>query len=1088
MAAANVSSILDQSKVDSKAESSAGHDHSSVKGEILSKSLPEMMIGDEKKLTSRRSVSSKGKSVKSERLMKAFQAELDVMDKEDQIEILQREHEHAIKMQKAKMELKRLRIKKQLEQKLPELDESEDDDLTETSRSSNILLPRESREESVQRFFNSQPVDDVDVKDANPVVPEVGQAKPVTQDTVTSSGMEKVAESLAHVANMIMQQNATSQQVAAASQLPKIDVPVFDGDPLRYPLWRNAFSSFVDSKPLDTATKLNLLNNHVTGEAKTVVEHYLLLGTDEAYLKARESLANRYGNTSIVSSAFMKKLNSWPRISDRNPGGLRSFADFLQQVSVAKMTVDSLGILDYPQENVKLVMKLPFYLERKWRDEVDKWQRCGYGTYPTFARFTEFVRSAAEKANIPELEHSRPDESKQKSVPSKSKTFQGRSFSTSAETNKRIEYSSCPCCKQDHHLDDCPSFQKKSYHAKKAFFFQKYLCMGCGESSSHLVKECTKKRKCKKCGEAHLTCLHREKAEQSSGSSKCTSVCSLPDQDGKDHCMIVPVWVRHADNPSREYLEYAILDDQSNVGFVSKDLCDKMEVQGQETDLMLTTIHQSTHVRCQKISGLEVLDFHKKQIIQLPPCFTREEVPAKRSQIPKADVLRRWSHLAPIADQLMPYNPAIKVSLLIGNNCPRAIRPREVIAGGEDDPYGMRTSLGWGVVGRVCQTPSQPEDGVVCHRIQVKQEYPHFVHSTKVKEVFSPETVLKIVEQDFQMTSPKGAALSVQEARFMSILEDGIRQKSDGHYEMPLPLKSDEASFPDNKILALKRWRQLSARFRKNPKFLADYRRFMNRRGAVRQLRSDQGTMFVGARSELREALAEMDQSEVQEYLLQNGCDWIPFKMNVPHASHMGGVWERQIQTVRRVLEPLMKSAGSQLDDEAFRTFMTEAEAIINSRPLTTSGLSDHETPEPLTPLHLLTMKPKVALPPPGQFQREDMYARKWWRRVQYLTNQFWLRWRREYLQQLQNRQKWVSPSRQLAVGDVVIAKENDDARGRWPLARVIEVYPSKDGLIRKVKVLMADGLLDNEGKRQRPPSELERPVHKLVLLLPAEQ
>ena len=58
----------------------------------------------------------------------------------------------------------------------------------------------------------------------------------------------------------------------------------------------------------------------------------------------------------------------------------------------------------------------------------------------------------------------------------------------------------------------------------------------------------------------------------------------------------------------------------------------------------------------------------------------------------------------------------------------------------------------------------------------------------------------------------------------------------------------------------------------------------------------------------------------------------------------MGGVWERQIQTVRRVMEPLLKSVGGQLDDEALRTFLTEAEAIINSRPLTTQNLSDRFT------------------------------------------------------------------------------------------------------------------------------------------------
>ena len=268
--------------------------------------------------------------------------------------------------------------------------------------------------------------------------------------------------------------------------------------------------------------------------------------------------------------------------------------------------------------------------------------------------------------------------------------------------------------------------------------------------------------------------------------------------------------------------------------------------------------------------------------------------------------------------------------------------------------------------------------------------------------------------------------------------------------------------------------------------FINALSRFLNRRGPVRQLRCDQGTNFVGAKNELKAALEELDQNRVQEYLVENGCDWIPFQMNVPHASHMGGTWERLIRTVRSALETLLLSAGTQLDDEAFRTFMTEAECIVNSRPLSTNDLNDPEAPEPLTPSHLLTLKAKVVLPPPGRFQRADLYSRKWWRRVQYLANEFWLRWRREFLHSLQARNKWMYPKRNLSVGDVIVSKEDEGPRNQWPLARVVEVYPSEDGCVRKVKIVKADGELDNQGRRRKPSTFLDRPIHKLVLLVPS--
>ena len=74
--------------------------------------------------------------------------------------------------------------------------------------------------------------------------------------------------------------------------------------------------------------------------------------------------------------------------------------------------------------------------------------------------------------------------------------------------------------------------------------------------------------------------------------------------------------------------------------------------------------------------------------------------------------------------------------------------------------------------------------------------------------------------------------------------------------------------------------------------FLNALRRFISRRGPIRQLCSDQGTNIVGARTELTKALGEMDQDKIKSCLLDNQCDWITFKMNVPAASHMGGVWE----------------------------------------------------------------------------------------------------------------------------------------------------------------------------------------------------
>ena len=252
--------------------------------------------------------------------------------------------------------------------------------------------------------------------------------------------------------------------------------------------------------------------------------------------------------------------------------------------------------------------------------------------------------------------------------------------------------------------------------------------------------------------------------------------------------------------------------------------------------------------------------------------------------------------------------------------------------------------------------------------------------------------------------------------------------------------------------------------------FLQSLSRFVARRGGVREMRSDNGTNFVGAENELMKAYEEMDHNKIGTFLTTQGCDYIKWERNTPHASHMGGVWERQIRTVKSVVQSLLKSSPRKLDEESLRTFLTEAEGIVNSRPLTLENLNNPEI-EPISPNQILTMKTRVAPPPPGVFQHEGVYSRKRWRVVQHLANSFWSRWRKEYLQLQQSRQKWTETRRNLKVNDIVLIKDESAPRGQWPMGRVTETHQSSDGLVRS-ESLFSKGTV------------CKRPIHKTVLLV----
>lgn len=143
-----------------------------------------------------------------------------------------------------------------------------------------------------------------------------------------------------------------------------------------------------------------------------------------------------------------------------------------------------------------------------------------------------------------------------------------------------------------------------------------------------------------------------------------------------------------------------------------------------------------------------------------------------------------------------------------------------------------------------------------------------------------------------------------------------------------------------------------------------------------------------------------MHREEIRAKLRKEGIDWL---LNPPSGSHIEGIWERQIKSITKILAGLMEHYADRLDEESFQTLMCEVEAVINTRPLTlVSGEPD--ALERLTPSHLLTTKSTAILPPPlGKFQKNDVYMRRRWRRVQYLANLFWTRWKKEYLLTLQD-------------------------------------------------------------------------------------
>ena len=84
--------------------------------------------------------------------------------------------------------------------------------------------------------------------------------------------------------------------------------------------------------------------------------------------------------------------------------------------------------------------------------------------------------------------------------------------------------------------------------------------------------------------------------------------------------------------------------------------------------------------------------------------------------------------------------------------------------------------------------------------------------------------------------------------------------------------------------------------------FIQALRRFVARRGQVKKIVSDNGSNFVGGERELRDAIACWNNEQIHNFMLQKQIDW---SFNPPASSHFGGIYERQIRSVRKHLKAI---------------------------------------------------------------------------------------------------------------------------------------------------------------------------------------
>ena len=190
------------------------------------------------------------------------------------------------------------------------------------------------------------------------------------------------------------------QQLISLMQLPKVELQTFDGSPMKYWLFIRAFENSVERDLIDDNAKLSRLLQYCTGEAKRVIECCAIMSPSEGYARARQLLKERFGNDFTILESWVQSITQRAPIKSTDRLNLQRYSDDLKSCKEVLNAMGKLSEIDNQTNLVKIVEKLPTYLQNRWKQEVRKLGERS-NRRPQFGDIVSFVDKAAQEANDP---------------------------------------------------------------------------------------------------------------------------------------------------------------------------------------------------------------------------------------------------------------------------------------------------------------------------------------------------------------------------------------------------------------------------------------------------------------------------------------------------------------------------------------------------------------------------------------------------------------------------------------------------------------------------------------------------------------
>ena len=583
-------------------------------------------------------------------------------------------------------------------------------------------------------------------------------------------------------------------------ELPKIELPYFDGDSSTYHYFIREFETQVESRVKQNSQRLSYLLHYCKGRAKRAISGCVMLPETEGYSSARSILRNMFGQAHVVARSLLDKIVYGKPV--------RNCSDDLWELSIEMQnchtTLNQMSYMSDLNSHTTLervVRRLPRELQQRWVENASELYEKGIE--PSFKDLIEYVQKRARVAGCRYSTLLVTCNEQLRASVGNSRDKVTKNAVTLSSSASQCQ-ASCVLCQLNHSLDKCPAFRSMNTNNRWRFLTRGKRCFIC-LNQGHTASECKQSAKCglQGCSELHHKLLHKDSQKLSHSINATERVVNLKHHPERVSLGVIAVYVI---GPKGKQLTYALVDNGADSTFISKGLAQRLGVTGDCATVSVKTMNSVKTENSSKVSFvIESLDGDSHVIVD--QAFTTAKLSLGCGCPLSSEQLTRWKHL----DGIEIRNVGdLEIELIIGCDTPEAHWSLDQRVGNRHQPFAVKTVLGWILFGPL------GKDNATSNSLCLL---------SSCKEI--EQQLVTLYNREFEDVS-EHSALSIEDLEAVKQVSTSISLK-DGHFVVGLPWKRSSSGLPNNFSLAKHRLTQLKKRFALNPELFTKYKDLIQR-------------------------------------------------------------------------------------------------------------------------------------------------------------------------------------------------------------------------------------------------------------------